>query len=63
MSTSIEQILISFDHLPDSEKRKVDSEIILRTIKLDLPPLSDEELIFNAETLFLELDQRESANE
>jgi hypothetical protein len=63
MSTSIEQILNSFDHLPDSEKHKVASEIILRTIKLDLPPLADEELILNAETLFVELDQRESANE
>lgn len=63
MSSSVENILDSFDHLPDSEKRQVASEILRRTLHLDLPPLTDEELVMSAESLFLELDQRESTNE
>ena len=60
MSTTANEILESFDHLADDEKRVVASEIIRRTIELELPALTDEELVLNAETLFLELDQRES---
>ncbi|MCI0491036.1 MAG: hypothetical protein L0229_30975 [Blastocatellia bacterium] len=63
MSTAVEEMLNSFDHLSESEKREVASEIIRRTRVLDFPPLTDEELILNAEAIFLELDQRESADE
>jgi hypothetical protein len=63
MSTSVEQILDSFDHLSDGEKHQVASEILRRTIKMELPPLTDEELVINAEAIFLELDQRELTNE
>jgi hypothetical protein len=63
MSMAVEEILDSFDHLSESEKREVASEIIRRTRGLNFPPLTDEEFILNAESLFLELDQRESANE
>jgi len=63
MSTTIENILDTFEHLPDAQKRELASEIIKRTIKLDLPPLSDDELVLQAEALFLELDERESVNE
>ena len=63
MSTAVEEMLNSFDHLSESDKRELASGIIRRTRSLDVPPLTDEELIFNAETLFLELDQRESAND
>ena len=62
MSRSIKEILDSFDQLPEIEKRELASEIIRRTVKLDLPSLTDEELIYNAEELFLELDKRESNN-
>jgi hypothetical protein len=31
-----------------------------RVIQLDFPPLSDEDLVWNAEELFLELDKQES---
>lgn len=34
-----------------------------RTITLNLPPLSDTDLILNAEELFLELDRRETKND
>jgi hypothetical protein len=63
MSATVEEILDSFDHLSEAEKRELASEIIRRTVKFDLPPLTDEELVMNAEALFLELDNRESANE
>ena len=63
MSTIVDEMLDSFDHLSEAEKREVSSEIIRRTRELNFPPLTDEELILNAEALFLELDQRESANE
>ena len=60
MSTTIERLLDSFDRLPDMEKREVAAEIMRRTVKLDLPPLTDKDLALNAEDLFLELDKRES---
>jgi len=63
MSTSAKQLLDSFDRLPDTDKREVAAEIIRRTVKFDLPSLTDEELILNAEDRLLELDKRESKNE
>ena len=63
MSATVEELLDSFDHLPEAEKRKLASEIIRRTLELDLPSLTDDELVLNAEALFLELDQREFAND
>jgi hypothetical protein len=62
MSTTVEEILDSFDHLSEAEKRELASEIIRRIVVFDLPLLTDEELVLNAEALFLELDQRESTN-
>jgi len=63
MTTSSQNILDSFDQLPESEKQRVASEIIRRTVNLHLPALSDEELVLSAEELFLQLDQRESEDE
>jgi len=62
MSTTVQNFLTSFEHLPDFEKRELASEIIRRTLKFDLPPLSDEALVLHAEHLFLELDLRERKN-
>ena len=62
MSTAVEELLESFDHLSDEEKRRAASEIIRRTVEYELPPLSDEELVLNAEAVFLDLDRRESGN-
>ena len=39
MSTTANEILDSFDHLAEDEKREVASEIIRRTRELELPPL------------------------
>ena len=63
MSSTVEEILDSFDHLSETEKRELASEIIRRTIDMSFPSLTDEQLVLNAEALFLELDQRESAND
>jgi hypothetical protein len=63
MSTTVQEILDSFERLPEGEKRELAAEIIRRTAHLELPPLTDEDLILIAEELFLELDKREPANE
>ncbi len=63
MGLTAREILDSIDQLPDEEKLGVVSEIIRRSAKFDFPPLSDEELILNAEALFLELDERETEKE
>jgi hypothetical protein len=59
---SVKDILNSFEHLSEDEKKELASEIIRRTSKFDLPPLTDEDFIKCADELFLELDQRESKN-
>jgi hypothetical protein len=60
MSTSVENILDSIERLSDFEKRELLSEIMRRTVSLDVPSLTDEELMLIAEESFLELDKRES---
>ena len=60
MSALAQNLIESFDKLPDAEKREVASEILKRTINFDMPALSDEELVLSAEELFLELDRREA---
>ena len=63
MTTSVQQLLHSFDLLPEAEKRELAWEILRRAVKFDLPSLSDEELVLSAEDLFLELDHREAQDE
>lgn len=60
MSTEIESILQSFERLSMPDKREVASEIIRRSLSLDLPPLSDDELVGIANELFVSLDQNEA---
>ena len=51
-----QHILDAFDLLSVAEKQAVTCEILRRMRDVDLPPLSDEELVLSAEALFLELD-------
>ena len=44
------------------EKQVVICELLRRMWDFDLPPLSDEEFVANAEELFLELDRREATD-
>jgi hypothetical protein len=59
MSTTSQQFIASFDALPETVKFEVAFEILRRMKDFDLPPLTDDELLANAEATFLELDQRE----
>lgn len=62
MTAASQHILKSFDQLPENEKKEVALEIIRRTSNFDLPDLTNEDLIQNAENLFLALDLTEAQN-
>jgi hypothetical protein len=59
MTTLTQEILHNFDQLPNTEQLEIALQILKRIVNLDFPPLSDDDLVFNAEELFLELDQQE----
>ena len=63
MTEATQHLLNTFELLPDKEKREFAIEILKRTVHWDILALSDDELILNAEELFLELDQREAQYE
>lgn len=63
MRRSVEELLNSFERLPEAEKREAASEIIKRSLALDLPELSDESFVAAAEEIFLQLDKEESIHE
>ncbi len=60
MTIAVQNILKSYDQLPEQEKRELAAEIIRRSLKLNLPPLSDEDLVLSAEEIFLEHDRTEA---
>ena len=60
MTALVQELLNTFDRLTDSERLVLVMEILKRTIYLDFPPLSDEDLALNAEELFLDLDAQEA---
>ena len=60
MTVQVRNILESFDLLPEVDKREFVAEIIKRSQMLDVPPLTDEQLVGAAEETFLELDRREA---
>ncbi|WP_166507413.1 hypothetical protein [Nostoc sp. 106C] len=49
MTALVQELLNTFDRLTDSEQLELVLEILRRTVDLDFPPLSDEDLIPNAE--------------
>lgn len=59
MTALAQEILNNFDRLPDTEQLEIALAILRRIIHLDFPPLTDQDLILNAEELFLALDQQE----
>jgi hypothetical protein len=61
MTALVQELLDTFDRLTDSERLDLVLEILRRTIYLDFPPLSDEDLVLNAEGIFLELDDQEAS--
>ncbi len=63
MTALVQELLNTFDRLTDSERLELVLEILKRTVDLDFPPLSDNDLVLNAEEIFLELDKQESVYE
>ena len=63
MNPVSERFLDSFDHLPPTVQWQVASAILRRTTTFDFPPLTDDDLVINAEMLFLSLDTREADDE
>ena len=63
MTKSVEELLKSFEQLPAADKRELASEIIKRSLRLDLPELCDESLLAAADEIFLQLDKEESIHE
>lgn len=61
MTSTTREIIESFSQLPNSEKKIVVSMILRDALEVETPSLSDDELVLNAEDLFLELDRREEA--
>ena len=45
MSRTVEELLNSFDRLPEAEQREAASEILRRIRGLSIDPISDEEII------------------
>ena len=62
MTTATQHLLDSFDLLSEAEKQIVLCELLRRVQDFNLPSLSDEELVTNAEALFLDLDRREATD-
>ncbi|BAZ83189.1 MAG: hypothetical protein ACKPEO_04090 [Sphaerospermopsis kisseleviana] len=60
MTTLVKELLSTFGSLPESERLEIAVEILKRVTNLDFPPLSDDDLVWNAEEIFLELDQQET---
>lgn len=60
MGTPAENVIATFEQLPDPEKREVAAAILRRTAEMEFPFLSDDELVLSAEETFLELDRREA---
>ena len=60
MGTPAENLIDSFDRLPDAEQREVASAILRRTLEIEFPSFSDDELVLSAEGIFLDLDRKEA---
>jgi hypothetical protein len=56
MSAAAQQLIESFDVLPEAPKFEAPLEILRRTKDFEFPPLTDNELMANADETFLELE-------
>jgi len=62
MTAQVQEMLHTFDLLPEGDKRELASEILRHTLTLDVAALSDEQLLSVAEEIFLQLDRSETAD-
>ena len=62
MTQAAKTIIESFEALPESDKEAVAVEILRRATSAPYPALEDEDLLFAADQVFLELDRREGGD-
>lgn len=60
MTALAQELLNTFDALPDAEQIEIALAILRRLVNFDFPPLTDDDLALNAEALFLALDEQEA---
>jgi len=60
MTQLANELIATFDHLPLSVQAEVTRVLLKRHVDIETPDLSDDDLVFAAEDIFLELDRRES---
>lgn len=60
MTALAQELLNTFDALPNAEQLEIALAILRRLVNLDFPPLTDDDLALNAEALFLALDEQEA---
>lgn len=60
MTQTTQNIISTFDRLPSAEQKEITKIILRRNLEIETPSVSDEELVLNAEELFLELDRSEA---
>lgn len=63
MTQTVENLLVYFEKLTETEKHDLALEVVRRTDIFGAPELSDDELALAAEDLFLALDQEEAEME
>ena len=56
MTDSAKSILESFDGLSETDEREVARAILRRALRFDIPPLTDDDLVAQADELFRDLD-------
>jgi hypothetical protein len=62
MSNAVQELLNSFDRLPEAERREVFTEILKRNQEFESPDLNDEMLARLAEETFLSYDAEEAVD-
>ena len=60
MTQTAQNIISTFDRLPTAEQKEITKIILRRHLEIEMPSLSDDELVVSAEELFLELDRLEA---
>lgn len=63
MTAAVKDLISKFETLSQGEQREAFVELVRRTAQWDSPPLADGDLVAIAETLFLQLDADEAADE
>jgi hypothetical protein len=60
MTRAAQQLIQSFESLPEEDQREVLVELLRFPIEAGYPSPSDEELLYSADQIFLGYDEREA---